>query len=338
MVHNAINKDKFDWQKELQNSFSDVQTFLNYLQIDTDSPHIASHGQRVMPMRVPISFAQRIRKNDLEDPLLRQVLPSLAEDQYHSDDNFTQDPLSESDYLPQTGVLHKYRGRALLVINGSCAIHCRYCFRREFDYRTNVPSKKAWRKTFDYLENDPSIEEIILSGGDPLLMSDDYLKFFIDHLTALSHIKRIRFHTRIPVVLPSRITPQLLNILNDHHLQSVIVVHVNHPAEIDSDVKTTLNTLRSNHHTLLNQSTLLKGVNDDALTIAQLSETLFDSGVLPYYMHLLDQVRGSQHFFISLQSAIHIYKQVQSLLSGYLVPRFVKEYPGQPHKTHIYQI
>ncbi|MEO8018878.1 MAG: EF-P beta-lysylation protein EpmB [Pseudomonadota bacterium] len=285
-------------------------------------------------LRVTPSFLSRMRPGDVNDPLLRQVLP--LGDELIDAPGYEADPLEEHAALRAPGLLQKYAGRALLITTQACAIHCRYCFRREFPYAEQGAAEEGGTRfsaALSQVAADTSIEEVILSGGDPLSLSDARLTRITDALAAMPHIQRIRVHTRQPVVLPSRVDDGLLNWLHGIELPTVFVLHINHANEIDGDVRSACARLREAGITLLNQSVLLRGVNDDADTLAQLSRALMDAGVLPYYLHLPDRVRGTAHFDVAETEAQRLVGELSARLSGYLVPRLVREVPGAPFKV-----
>jgi len=284
-------------------------------------------------MRVPHSFAQRMKKGDPGDPLLNQVLPKKIE--YNASVGFTTDPVGDSLAMPAPGLLHKYHGRVLLVATGACAIHCRYCFRKHFPYSSAKPNAQDWRQTLDYIASDTSIKEVILSGGDPLTLSDARLASLIKKLEKIGHLERLRIHTRLPIVLPERIDQNLIDWLGGTRFATIIVIHANHPNEIDQEVIDGLERLMTARVTLLNQSVLLKDINDHVEILATLSEKLFEAGVLPYYLHQLDKVQGAAHFEVSDEEASRIHQQLMAKLPGYLVPRLVREQAGQAYKTPI---
>jgi EF-P beta-lysylation protein EpmB len=273
-----------------------------------------------------------MRKGDPNDPLLLQVLPAAAE--LVDTPGFCKDPLDELNSMPVPGILHKYQGRILLTTTGACAIHCRYCFRRHYPYSQANPGRDP-DQTFEYLSRHTEINEVILSGGDPLTLTDPKLHEFVARLEELSNINRLRIHSRVPVVLPERIDVNLLEWLQATRLQVVLVIHANHANEIDSTVCQAMKKLKDTGVTLLNQSVLLRGINDNADILAQLSETLFDTGVLPYYLHQLDSVQGAAHFQVTDLEAITIINQLRTILPGYLVPTLVREIAGQPSKTPV---
>jgi L-lysine 2,3-aminomutase len=284
-------------------------------------------------LRVPASFVRRMRAGDPADPLLRQVLPAGAE--LAAAAGYGLDPVGEQTAARAPGLLQKYRGRALLVTTGACAVHCRYCFRRAFPYARQTSSGTRLAAALAAIAADASLEEIILSGGDPLSLSNARLAGLTDALTRIAHVRRLRVHTRTPIVQPSRVDAGLVAWLTGIALPTAVVLHANHPAEIDAEVRAALARLRSAGVTLLNQSVLLKGVNDDARLLAELSERLFEAGVLPYYLHLLDRVRGARHFAVGVARARHIATELAARLPGYLVPRLVRELAGAPAKVAL---
>lgn len=283
------------------------------------------------PLRVPRAFVAQMRAGDANDPLLRQVLPQLAE--LEEVEGFSADPLAEQAALVAPGVLHKYQGRALLIASSACAIHCRYCFRREFPYSTTPSSDAHWAAALAYIRADASLQEIILSGGDPLTLSNPRLSTLLDALQDIPHVQRLRIHTRVPIVLPQRVDAPLVELLTQTRLQRIIVLHTNHPNEISAKVRAALQRLAATGATLLNQAVLLRGVNDTVETLAALSEALFASGVLPYYLHMLDPVRGTAHFAVKEKHALAIMKALRQRLPGYLAPRLVREQAGELAKT-----
>ena len=274
-----------------------------------------------------------MQPGDRFDPLLMQVL--AVGDELEAIDGFVADPLAENLTNPLQGLIHKYRCRVLLTVTGACAVNCRYCFRRHFPYQDNNPGRNGWQPVLDYISTDTCIHEVILSGGDPLLASDNVLSELFAQLAEIPHLRTLRIHTRIPVVLPERITEAFINLLATTRLHTVVVLHSNHPQELDNDVLNACAALRKVGCHLLNQSVLLAGVNDNAKTLAALSERLFACGVLPYYLHLLDKVQGAAHFDVSLDDAVVIFRELQALLPGYLVPRLAREEAGKKNKTLI---
>ena len=321
------------WQQALSNGIASPQQLLKTLQLDTTYFDGARDGHALFPIRVPHSFVARMQPGDPNDPLLRQVLPLAAEQT--SVPGFVLDPLQEQQHNPLPGVLHKYSGRVLFITTGACAINCRYCFRRHFPYQDNNPGKAGWQNAIDYIARDDSIEEVILSGGDPLVVNDKQLTWLIEALAQIPHLTTVRIHSRLPVVLPARITPELVTSLRKTHLQCVMVIHSNHPNELNHEVAQALELLHQAGITLLNQAVLLRGINDDAMVLKQLSQQLFAYHVLPYYLHLLDPVAGTAHFDVAEVNAITLLQSLRAQLPGYLTPRLVREIPGKPYKTVI---
>jgi len=321
------------WQQELSALVRDPAELLQLLELPEELLAAAQAADLLFPLRVPRPFLERIEKGNLADPLLQQILPLGAESQITS--GYSPDPLAEQSSNPQRGLVHKYHGRVLLVVSPSCAINCRYCFRRHFPYADNNPSRSQWQDTFDYISADPSINEVIYSGGDPLAASDRQLQWLTEQLASIKHVKRLRVHTRLPVVIPQRITADTLAWLAHPGLQSVLVLHINHANEIDDAVRHSIAKLRAAGVTLLNQSVLLKGVNDHAETLISLSEALFAEGVLPYYLHLLDKVQGAAHFDLTEARGVELHRQMQRSLPGFLVPKLTREEPGAESKTLI---
>jgi L-lysine 2,3-aminomutase len=318
------------WQTQLADSFTETTALLDFLALSNQHDQLA---QQDFPLRVPRGFAARMRKGDPNDPLLRQVLPIAAENE--SIAGFSLDPLAETKQNPIPGILHKYHGRALVTLSGVCAVHCRYCFRRHFPYSANQIGRKDWPDIFHYLTEHPDIQEIILSGGDPLLVQDHILAEFIAQLKQQTQIKTLRIHSRLPIVLPARITPALCQLLQDSGLHIVMVTHCNHPQEIDRHVSQAAALLRTHHIHIFNQAVLLHGVNDNIDALRQLSERLWEISVLPYYLHMLDKVQGAAHFAVDVRIAKQLMKKLSALLPGYLVPKLVQELPGAHSKTLI---
>ena len=298
-----------------------------------DFPEGLSIAQQ-FPVLVPQPFVELMRKGDPCDPLLLQVLPLAAEEQMHP--GFSIDPLGEQDTNVATGVIHKYHGRVLLLAASGCAVNCRYCFRRHFPYSDNRLGRTQWQAALDYIAQDASISEVILSGGDPLMLQDERLAELVTAIAQIPHVQRLRVHSRLPVVIAERLTEQLTDILTRTRLRSTLVLHVNHPRELTPMHAERLGKLRQAGVTLLNQTVLLKGVNDSAQVLIELSETLFDHHLLPYYLHVLDRVQGAQHFDVSSTEAYALYQQMLAQLPGYLVPKLVREEAGQPHKTPLH--
>ncbi|MBS0418177.1 MAG: EF-P beta-lysylation protein EpmB [Proteobacteria bacterium] len=316
------------WQAEMASAITDPQDLIRELGLDPSLLSPAQAAAAAFRLRVPLSYLSRIRRGDPNDPLLRQVLPIGAELADTSD--YTADPLGERAAVRAPGLLQKYGGRALLITTSACAVHCRYCFRREFPYTSD-----RLTEALGEIARDSSIEEVILSGGDPLSLSDSRLTTLTDAIQRIPHVRRLRVHTRQPVVLPSRVDEGLTRWLTQLRLPVVFVLHVNHPNEMDADVRAACALLRDSGVTLLNQTVLLQGVNDDSSVLAELSRTLFDAGVLPYYLHVLDHVRGAAHFDVPEKRARVIAGELASQMSGYLVPRLTREIYGAPAKVTL---
>jgi EF-P beta-lysylation protein EpmB len=321
------------WQHELQRAITDPAELLAILGLGPEWLEPARAAAAQFPLRVPRGFVGRMRHGDALDPLLRQVLPLGLE--LADAPGYVPDPVGDLASRAGPGVLHKYAGRTLLVTTGACAINCRYCFRRHFPYDGENASRGGFGAALAALRVDTSIDEVILSGGDPLTLGNRRLGALLDDLQAISHLRRVRLHTRLPIVLPERIDAAFVELWSAVRLQKVVVVHANHANEIDDGVRAALARLAASGSTLLNQSVLLRGINDDARVLTELSETLFAAGVLPYYLHLLDRVAGAAHFEIPEHEARRLWSDVSARLPGYLVPRLVREVPGAPAKTML---
>lgn len=327
-------RDTRSWQQLLSASVTTPEDLLRRLQLDPDIwLSGAREGHRLFPLRVPEPYLERIVPGDPADPLLLQVLPLSAE--ADSEPGFVRDPLQESGSMPATGLIRKYQSRALLMVTGQCAINCRYCFRRHFPYDEHRLSPRDRGEALASLANDTRINEVIFSGGDPLVASDRLLSSWAKSLAGIPHIRRLRIHTRLPVVIPQRVCDSLLAWLSESPLQIVMVIHVNHPAELDAVTQHALGRIKAAGVTLLNQSVILKGVNDSAEVLAELSERLFECGVLPYYLHAFDPVEGAHHFDVSDDTARQLVRQLIGILPGFLVPKLVREIPERPGKTPL---
>ncbi len=320
------------WQAELAAAVRDPAALLSLLQLPDIWLDKARAAAELFPLRVPHAFISRMRPGDINDPLLLQVLPVAAELASHP--GYVSDPVGDIAALAAPGLIHKYHGRALLVTTGACAVHCRYCFRRHFPYQAHQPGQN-WPAIHAYLQEHPEIDEIILSGGDPLSLGDKRFGELVAALSSIPQLATLRLHTRLPVVLPSRITPELLQTLGDTRLQTVMVLHINHPNEIDAQLAAGIQKLGANNIHCLNQSVLLRGVNDDAGTLTALSKRLFQIGVLPYYLHQLDPVAGAHHFHVSVAQGLALMAQLRARLPGYLVPRYAQEIPGEQAKMTL---
>ncbi|MFW5450390.1 MAG: EF-P beta-lysylation protein EpmB [Methylophagaceae bacterium] len=324
---------KQTWQIALSNAINDPKVLLNQLGLTEQLSAIDGDILKQFPLRVPQSYINKMRYADINDPLLRQVFPLI--DEGFNVDNYVRDPVGDTLAISSPGILQKYHGRALLLTTGACAIHCRYCFRRHFPYGDSNPLASQWQTTLASLGVDTTITEVILSGGDPLSLTDNKLASLVKDLENISHIKRLRIHTRLPIVLPERVDQKLLKWISNTRLQVIMVIHANHANEIDQDVADALDDLRIAGCQLLNQSVLLKGINDDVESLSTLSERLSDVNVLPYYLHLLDPVAGASHFDVADRQGIELIEQLRTVLPGYLVPRLVREQQGEASKTAI---
>lgn len=321
------------WQALWRDAIRDPRELLALLGLEHLAAGLSDQAAAQFPMRVPRGFAARMGKGDPSDPLLRQVLPISDEDRLEP--GFSLDAVGDAAARGATGLLHKYQGRALLVSTGSCAIHCRYCFRRHFPYGEETAAANDWREAVDYLRADPSISEVLLSGGDPLSLSTGKLAALTRQLVAIPHLRRLRLHTRLPVVLPERIDGELLAWIASLPWPVSVVIHANHAHELDGQVSAALFALRQAGAILLNQAVLLRGVNDDIEALANLSERLFEFGVLPYYLHQLDRVSGAAHFEVDDQRALQLAAELRARLPGYLVPTLVREIAGEGSKTPL---
>ncbi|HET7163147.1 MAG TPA: EF-P beta-lysylation protein EpmB [Rhodanobacteraceae bacterium] len=322
-----------DWRQNLRDAITDARELLALVGLPQLAETLPVGGNAGFPLKVPRGFVARMRHGDPHDPLLLQVLPQLVELDHTQ--GFGDDAVGDLDAVAAHGVLHKYEGRALLIAAGSCAVNCRYCFRRHFPYAEELAAAHAWREAIDCLAKDTSIREVILSGGDPLVLSTQKLTDFTNALCGLPHVIRLRIHSRLPVVLPERIDGTFCGWLSALPLQRVVVLHANHPNELDASVGAACARLREAGATLLNQSVLLRGVNDQAETLLELSERLFALGVLPYYLHQLDRVRGAAHFEVPDARARELVGTLRARLPGYLVPRLVREVPGENAKRPL---
>lgn len=312
------------WQQILRTNFIKIELLAEFLQLEL-APILTK-----FPLNLPLRLAQKIEKGNRHDPILRQFLP--LQDELIKQEGFGADPVGDVAARESGKLLHKYVGRALLMPTSACAMHCRYCFRREFDYETSV---KGVEKEFDILSNDKSIDEVILSGGDPLSLSNSQLKNIILRLETFPHVKRIRFHTRFPIGIPERINDAFLDILQQSRFQFFFVIHSNHPRELDSDIFQALKKIMKLGIPVLNQSVLLRGVNDSAATLKELFELLVNHGVIPYYLHQLDRVEGAAHFETPEPAGIELIEALKNELSGYAIPRYVREVAGEKSKSYI---
>ncbi len=321
------------WQQAWREALRDPAELLEQLQLDPAALGVSPEALAQFPLRVPRSFVSRMHVGDPADPLLRQVLPIDSEMQVVP--GFSFDAVGDAAARKATGVIQKYRGRALLVTTGSCAIHCRYCFRRHFDYAGENAARDNWGEAVQAIAADPQIDEVILSGGDPLSLATPKLVELTRALARIPHLKRLRIHSRLPVVLPERVDDELVQWLCSLPWPVAFVIHANHANEFDAEVDTALARLRGSGAQLLNQAVLLRGVNDNADALAALSERSFAAGVLPYYLHQLDRVQGVAHFEVSDEQALALHAALMARLSGYLVPRLVRETAGDSSKRPL---
>lgn len=324
-----------NWQSQLSDLITDPLELLNLLELSTDqllSGAILASEQ--FKLRVPRAFVGKMNVKNPFDPLLLQVLPHHLELEEHPE--FVTDPLGEEAANQLPGVLHKYQSRFLLTLTGACAVHCRYCFRRHFPYQENLPKNDDWPNIKNYIEANPHINEIILSGGDPLTLSNRKIALWLERLSSLKQIKILRIHSRVPIVIPNRIDEELISLLKNSRLRIILVVHSNHASELDDFTCSKLLQLSAQHITVLNQAVLLKGVNDSAQILIDLSYRLFEARVMPYYLHVLDKVKGAQHFDLIPSEIDDIYRDVLANLPGYLVPKLVREIAGEKNKTPLF--
>jgi EF-P beta-lysylation protein EpmB len=321
-----------DWRELWRTAITDVGELLDQVGLG-DRPDLIPDDDAGFALRVPRGFVARMRHGDANDPLLLQVLPQRIEHQRVA--GFSVDAVGDMAAKSGHGLLHKYEGRALLIASGSCAVNCRYCFRRHFPYAAEIAASAQWRDALAHVKSDPSIRELILSGGDPLSLSTHKLEELTRGLADLPQVIRLRIHTRLPVVLPERIDDAFVAWLQRLPLQKVVVLHANHANEFDTGVDAACARLRDAGASLLNQSVLLRGINDDADTLAELSERLFAAGVLPYYLHQLDRVHGTAHFEVNDTLAMTLLDALRARLPGYLVPRLVREVGGEPSKRPL---
>jgi L-lysine 2,3-aminomutase len=333
ITRSVATVDSLTWQEQLANSIRDPKQLLNMLELDSSLLSGALSAHEDFPLRVPLPYLQRIAKGDPHDPLLRQVLPLGNE--LLAAPGYSEDPLDEQSSNPIPGLVHKYHGRVLLIVSPNCAINCRYCFRRHFPYQDNKPGRHEWRHALNYISNDSSISEVIYSGGDPLATSDKQLQWLTEQIAQIDHVQRLRVHTRLPIMIPDRVTKSCLQWLTSTRLKPSMVIHSNHPNELDTAVANALGQLKQAGVTLLNQTVLLSGINDSLPVLKQLSEQLFDVGVLPYYLHQLDRINGAAHFEVSDPQAKQLISELMAILPGYLVPKLVREIPDAQHKVHL---
>ncbi|KAA3640599.1 MAG: EF-P beta-lysylation protein EpmB, partial [Proteobacteria bacterium] len=316
------------WQKQLKRALNGQSA--NQLRQHTD---YSESGNDLFHTVITDEITTAVNQAGNPKAIVRQFLPIAAETEISED--YHHDPVGDLDALAQQGIIHKYHGRVLLVVSGSCAVNCRYCFRRHFPYQQHLASRHNWQTVINYLAKHPEVHEVILSGGDPLTLKTDHLQSLTDQLSDLAHIKTLRIHSRMATVLPDRIDADFLAWLDSLPFHKVMVTHINHADELTNQAKNSLKRLKQHQVTLLNQSVLLKQVNDDADVLIELSHALFSQGVLPYYLHLFDRVQNAAHFDVNLSQAQQIYEKMRRHLPGYLLPKLVREESGQMAKTPV---
>ena len=320
------------WSRAVAEAVEDLDTLAALLELDVETLRERC-GPDPFPLRVPRAFVARMRRGDPDDPLLLQVL--VRREEGRAVDGYVADPLAEHDASPCPGLIRKYAGRVLLTATTVCPVHCRYCFRRHFPYDTHRLTPAARESALAHIAADESIREVILSGGEPLMLKDAPLARLLDALEAVPHVELLRIHTRFPVVVPARVTDALVRRLAASRCRVTLVLHANHAAEIDAEVSAALAPLVSSPVTLLNQSVLLAGVNDSLETLEALSRRLYAAGVLPYYLHVLDPVDGTAHFAVDDARARALVAELTDRLPGYLVPTLVREIAGKRAKTRL---
>ncbi|MCK5917789.1 MAG: EF-P beta-lysylation protein EpmB [Cocleimonas sp.] len=332
MKHKSLSQQN-NWQQLLAQAIRDPKALIEYLELPKKPFYDAYQANKNHQLLAPLGYLDKIKKGCWDDPLLKQILP--VEDEVVDVKGYVSDPVGDLNASLTSGVLQKYHGRALIITTGTCAVHCRYCFRKEYPYSEIKPAINDWKQVIETINNDPSLHEVILSGGDPFILSDQRLASLCQQLAAIPHINTIRFHSRIPVVLPQRIDTNFLDWFSALPIKKVVVIHANHANEIDTLVGDKLCLLSDTGATVLNQSVLLKGVNDNVETLENLSQKLFHYQTLPYYLHLLDKVKGTAHFDIQQQQAVILMEQLRNRLPGYLVPKLVREISGKRSKSPI---
>lgn len=323
-----------DWKQCLRDAVTDPLVLLDELGLSPGDVDLSEPACRTFSVRVPRPFLKRMRAGDSEDPLLRQVIP-LSDEMLPDPPGYVYDAVGDLASAASEGVLHKYRGRALLITTGACAIHCRYCFRRHFPYSKLNAGRGGWEPALERVRRDPTLNEIILSGGDPLTLTDRRLSALVQSLDDIPHLDTLRIHTRLPVVIPERVNGEMLEWLGGTRLKTVVVIHANHARELDEEVSHAMVGIRQTGATVLNQAVLLRRINDTVEAQDALSRRLFQSGVLPYYLHLPDPVSGTAHFQVDTQSALRLMADLGVQLPGYLMPRLAREEAGRPGKTQL---
>lgn len=327
---------KENWLKQLKKVITDPEKLIKILKLDINQKKLSSGfiARKSFPLRVPYSFVKKMKKGDNKDPLFLQIFTNIKEIN-NSYSNYIKNPLQENKYIVVPGLIHKYKNRVLLITKTNCAINCRYCFRRHFPYVQNQGNKKNWIKAIEYIKKHKEIDEIILSGGDPLIAKDKEISWLINLFESIPNIKRLRIHSRLIVVIPERITKNFCLLLKNTKMKIIIVTHINHAQEIDNSFIKSIKKLKKIEVSLFNQSVLLKGVNDNAFILADLSRKLFDNGIIPYYLHILDKVDGASHFYVSYNRIKLIFSTLSSLISGYMLPKLVIDIPGGSSKKIV---
>ncbi|AHG77665.1 EF-P beta-lysylation protein EpmB [Mannheimia varigena] len=318
------------WLTELAQAFNNPIDLLQFLNLNPADFEADIAARKLFALRVPRAFAEKMEKGNPNDPLFLQAMSLQAE--FVETEGFVADPLEEQQ-SPAPNILHKYHNRLLFMVKNSCAINCRYCFRRHFPYDEVKSGKAVWAESLLYIAAHSELEEVIFSGGDPLMAKDSELDWLLNEIEQIPHIKTLRIHSRLPVVIPNRITAELCDRLSQSRLNVVLVTHINHANEIDAQFAEKMEKLKNAGVVLLNQSVMLKGINDNAQTLKTLSDRLFEVGILPYYLHLFDKVSGASHFYIEDAQAVEIYRELQKITSGYLVPKLAREIAKEPNKT-----
>lgn len=322
-----------DWRQSIRKSIRQIEPLIDALDASSSSVSASQQAHEQFSTLVPMHWLDRVDRSDPDDPLLRQVLP--VADETRVVPGYSTDPVGDASARRNGGIVHKYHGRALLIATGACAINCRYCFRRHYPYSKHNASRDQWSAAMAYLTANKDISELILSGGDPLMLSTERLAPLLEQLATLKHIRSLRIHTRIPVALPDRVDDALTELLSQWQQRLVIVIHSNHANELDQQVADSLDRLRRAGGRLFNQAVLLKGVNDQWPLLAALSHRLFDLGVQPYYLNLLDRAAGTAHFDVDQETAVQIMRQLMTHLPGYLVPKLVREQAGERYKLPV---
>ncbi len=317
------------WKTILRKNFRRLEDLASYLELTPDQREQLSKSPS-FALNVPLRLAQKMQKGTLDDPLFKQFVPTLEELTVHPD--FNKNPVGDCNARKEDKLLHKYIGRALILASSACVMNCRYCFRQHFPYETE---QKGFTNEIEKIRNDSSIHEIILSGGDPLSLSDANLSDLINELVSMPHIKRIRFHTRFPVGIPERLDESFLQLIKNCPLQIYFVLHINHPNELDQHLFDHLKPLQLLGVILMNSAVLLKGVNDNVETLQELSEQLINHGILPYYINQLDRVEGGVHFEVPEEKGLWLINEIAKKLPGYGVPKYIREIEGQPYKTPL---